>query len=99
MPKIRQFRGERSGAMLEEVALICALLGVASVLGAQLLSTMLQNGEAPAVASAPAVARPAVTAQHAPDERRVGVDMSATGSIAVGARGAVPVSPCEKVGK
>ncbi|ATQ70019.1 MULTISPECIES: hypothetical protein [Methylosinus] len=80
--------------MIERVALYCTLLALASVLGADLLSSMLQKGELPAIAFVHPDRRPPAGPQ---DFRGVGVDMTATGSLpsAAAARAAAPVSPCD----
>ncbi len=105
MSKLREFHRDEAGSLLEKVALVSAVVALACVLGANLLSTMLQNGELPLIAfvqsdghmkrlakSAPAAA----TNPGAPSFRGAGVDMSTTASIPGGLRTAPSVSPCEK---
>jgi hypothetical protein len=94
MSQPTRFLRDERGSLVEKVALFSAMLAVASVLGAKVLSTMLQNGDLPALAFASPDRRPAGVAAAA-GARSVGVDMSATASIPVGRRGAAPVSPCE----
>jgi hypothetical protein len=86
-----KFFRDRTGSMIENVALYSALLALASVLGADLLSSMLQKGELPAIAIVRPERRP-----DAPDLRGVGVDMSTTATIPPARRGVAPVSPCDK---
>lgn len=87
-----KFPRDETGSLVERVALVSALLALASVLGADLLSSKLQKGELPAIAFMRTDRR-----QHDAQELRgVSVDMSTTASIPAAGRGAVPVSPCEK---
>lgn len=91
----RRFLRDEAGSLVEKVALISGVLALAGVLGANLLSSMLQKGDLPTIAFAYPDKRPNGTPALR-DQRGVGVDMSTTASIPVGRRGAVPVSPCEK---
>jgi hypothetical protein len=95
MSQPTRFLRDERGSLVEKVALFSAMLAVASVLGAKVLSTMLQNGDLPVVAFARPDKRPIGAAAAGPGARSVGVDMSATASIPAGRRGAAPVSPCE----
>jgi Flp pilus assembly pilin Flp len=95
MSQPTRFLRDERGSLVEKVALLSAMLAVASVLGAKVLSTMLQNGDLPAIAFARPDKRPIGVAATA-GARSVGVDMSATASIPGGRHGAAPVSPCEK---
>jgi hypothetical protein len=88
MSESTRFRRDETGSLVEKVALYSALLGLGCILGADLLSSMLQKGELPAVAFV------------RPEKRRAaptsaGVDMSATASIPVGRHVVAPVSPCD----
>lgn len=94
MSQPTRFLRDERGSLVEKVALISAMLAVASVLGAKVLSTMLQNGDLPVVAFARPDKRPVGLAASAAGARGVGVDMSATASIPVGRSGAT-ASPCE----
>jgi Flp pilus assembly pilin Flp len=94
----RRFLRDESGALVERVALISAVLALASVLGANLLSSMLQKGDLPTIALAYPDKRPggSSTMPSLREPRGVGVDMTTTASIPGDRRGAAPLSPCEK---
>lgn len=108
MSKLGRFHRDETGAMVEKLALFSAALTLACVLGANLMSTMLQKGELPVIAfvqsdgraqRVAASAPPAAAKPKSPSFRNVGVDMSSTGSIPAGTRASTAVSPCETGGK
>ena len=103
MSMLDRFRRDTAGKLVEKVALGSAVLALACVLGANLLSAKLQNGELPLIAfvhkqerglAQLAAAQPAASAQPLHRIGFVGVDHAATGSIALGQKGVTPVSPC-----
>jgi hypothetical protein len=103
MSMLDRFRGDTAGKLVEKVALGSAVLALACVLGANLLSAKLQSGELPLIAfvhkeergrAALAAAEPSVTTRVVHRIGFVGVDHAATGSIAPGLKAAAPVSPC-----
>lgn len=105
MPKLGSFHRDENGSMVENVALVSAVIALACVFGANLLSTMLQNGGLPVIAFVHAdgqqkrLARSAPAAgagQAGPIFKGTGVDMSTTASIPGAGRAAQGVSPCEK---
>jgi hypothetical protein len=106
MSMLDRFRRDTAGKLVEKVALGSAVLALACVLGANLLSAKLQNGELPLIAfvhkqerglaqlAQLAASQPAASAQPLHRIGFVGVDHAATGSIAPGQKGVAPVSPC-----
>ncbi|BBU62953.1 hypothetical protein MSC49_28880 [Methylosinus sp. C49] len=103
MSMLDRFRRDTAGRLVEKVALGSAVLALACVLGANLLSAKLQNGELPLLAfvhkdergrAQLAAAQPGTTTQIVHRIGFVGVDHAATGSIAPGQRAVAPVSPC-----
>ena len=98
-----RFRRDTTGKLVEKVALGSAALALACVLGANLLSAKLQNGELPLIAFVDkaerarallSASRPAAPAHPEHVVGFVGVDHAATGSIATGPKARAPVSPC-----
>lgn len=98
-----RFRRDTTGKLVEKVALGSAALALACVLGANLLSAKLQNGELPLIAFVDkaerarallSASRPAAPAHPEHVVGFVGVDHAATGSIAPRPKAAGPVSPC-----
>lgn len=105
MSKLRKFHRDETGSLVEKVALVSVVVALACVLGANMLSTMLQKGELPLIAFVQsdghlkrmAASAPVAAANRgAPNLGGAGVDMSATASIPGGLRAAPSVSPCEK---
>lgn len=91
--------------MVERVALVSAVVALICVLGANFLSTLLQNGELPVIALVHSdghlqrLARSAPIAgqkQGGPNVKGASVDMSATASIPGDVKASSGVSPCEK---
>lgn len=102
MSKLTEFHRDETGSLVGKVAFVSAALALASVLGANFLSTMLQKGELPIIAFVQPEGRSKGMAASAPPPARdkgapmfpgAGVDMSATASIP---RLTTAVSPCEK---
>ncbi|WP_159728198.1 hypothetical protein [Methylosinus sp. Ce-a6] len=103
MSMLDQFRRDAAGTLVEKVALVSAALALACVLGVNLLSAKLQNGELPLIAfvdkaergrTLHAASRPSASPQPLPRAGFVGVDHAATGSIATRPKALAPVSPC-----
>ncbi|WP_166141287.1 hypothetical protein [Methylosinus sp. RM1] len=103
MTMLDRFRRDTAGKLVEKVALGSAVLALACVLGANVLSAKLQNGELPRLAFVhkeergrvqAAAAQPAATAQPLHRIGFVGVDHTATGSIAPGQKAVAPATPC-----
>jgi hypothetical protein len=94
MSQATRFLRDEKGSLVEKVALFSVMLALASVLGANLLSTMLQKGDLPIIAFAHPDKKPNVAGAPSSGAKAVGVDMSATASIPLQRR-AAPVSPCE----
>ncbi|MBG0812010.1 hypothetical protein IY145_21960 [Methylosinus sp. H3A] len=103
MSMLDRFRRDTAGKLVEKVALGSAVLALACVLGANLLSAKLQNGELPLIAfvhkeergrAQIAAAPSAASAQQLNRIGFVGVDHAATGSIASAPKAVAPVSPC-----
>jgi Flp pilus assembly pilin Flp len=86
-----KFLRDETGSLVERVALLGALTALVCVIGADLLSSMLQKGELPAIA----FVRPDKRHAGRQDVPGVGVDMSPTASFSAPGRGAAAVSPCE----
>jgi len=103
MSMLDRFLRDTAGKLVEKVALGSAVLALACVLGANLLSAKLQSGELPLIAfvhkeergrALLAASQSAAPAQPLHRIGFVGVDHAATGSIAPGQKAIAPVSPC-----
>ncbi|WP_157234988.1 hypothetical protein [Methylosinus sp. LW4] len=103
MSMLDRFRRDTAGRLVEKVALGSAVLALTCVLGANLLSAKLQNGELPLLAfvhkeergrAQLAAAQTSMTTQIVHRIGFVGVDHAATGSIAPGQKAVAPASPC-----
>ncbi|TDX64290.1 hypothetical protein EDE12_105126 [Methylosinus sp. sav-2] len=103
MSMLDRFRRDTAGRLVEKVALGSAVLALACVLGANLLSAKLQNGELPLIAfvhkeergrAQLAASQPSVATQVMHRIGFVGVDHAATGSISPAQKAVAPVSPC-----
>lgn len=105
MLQFRRFQGDRRGFGVERIALFAGAVAIASVVGANVLSRMLQKGEFPVIIFAPSEAQlkrlAKSTSTPSPSEgaqtpKGAEVDLSATATIPGGPRAAAGLSPCDK---
>ncbi|HEY8063510.1 MAG TPA: hypothetical protein VIF40_02120 [Methylosinus sp.] len=103
MSMLERLRRDTAGKLVEKVALGSAVLALACVLGANLLSAKLQSGELPLIAFVHKEERGRAVLAASPSAASpqlvhrigfVGVDHAATGSIAPGQKALAPASPC-----